>query len=147
MADTLGAWLKASIGQMEAEGRWGGMAALARAAKVDRQLLYDIRDSGRQPSQEKLQRIAIALGVSAPQIGAIIGERGASAAAVAIVAAVRADLETAVRRLREVEAELTSPGGGRTVGELLAEDERDRQVVERAQSRPPRKGRRAGGQG
>lgn len=109
MASDLAAWFEAAIGQAKQEGTWQGMGALATRSGVARQALYDIR-KGRQVSQEKVRAIAEAMGVPVPRVGAIVSPAGASALALASLAAARSDLQAAIRRIDLAERELT--GGG-----------------------------------
>lgn len=140
MAGELAAWFKAAVARAVKEGRWESMTALAHAAGVDRQVLYDIQ-KGRQAGQEKVSAIAKALGVSAPRVGALVAQRGASAAVLEALASVRADLEAAAEQLRAVEAELTSGGED---GEIAAGATRRKRAGDSA-LRPDAKRRGAGG--
>lgn len=136
---------------LEAKARAGepvNIAELARSTEIDRTILQRLK-SGRiqSTSQEYVDRIATALDVPAPRVGAVVAAGGVSAAAMATLASVRADLEAAVEQLRAVEAELTSGGV-----DAAARPRADLKQIAKAQRRsgshqPPRGGRSAGGQG
>lgn len=130
---------------LEAKARAGtpvNVAELARTTQIDRTILQRLKAGKIQStSQEYVDRIAEALGVPSPRVGGVVAAGGVNAATLAILASVRADLESAAEQLRLVERELTAGGSD---DELAVGAARRKKAADGA-LRPPAKHRGAGG--
>jgi hypothetical protein len=104
-------WFAKVLDAKTRAGKPVNIAELARETRIDRTILQRLK-SGRiqSTSQEYIDRIAKTLEVPAPRVGGVVARGGVSAAAMATLASVRADLEAAIEQLLAVERELTSGG-------------------------------------
>lgn len=112
MAQGVSGWFAKVLEAKARAGKPVNVAELARVTQIDRTILQRLK-AGRiqSTSQEYVDRIAKALEVPAPRVGEVVATGGVSAATMATLASVRADLENAVKQIRSVERDLTRGDG------------------------------------